>query len=297
MERPSPLMTLVDEAMASHPGDPDGSWQRLAADAPGLCADAAQPELEALLRGAEHIALGHLDDADALLALLPAVQARATPWPALSMPLARVRAAVALRRGQPAALQDLPPAEQVRAHANAALARVHRGDDAGALSLLERATDQAARHDGDPQATRALAALAHNLAAHLREAPARTPEATALMVEAATRSRAAWASVGGWLEIERADWHLAMCLAAAGQGEDALVHARATVAACEAHGADGFEFCFAWQALAEAALAAGQPALARQARDAMAARQAEVTDPGFAAYAAEQLASIDTRLG
>ena len=69
MEHPSPLMTLVDEAMASHPGNPTGSWQRLAAEAPARCADAAQPELEALLRGAEHIALGHLDDADALLAL------------------------------------------------------------------------------------------------------------------------------------------------------------------------------------------------------------------------------------
>jgi hypothetical protein len=297
MEHPSPLMTLVDEAMAKHPGDPAGSWRRLAHEAPARCEDAAQAELEALLRSAEHIALGHLDEADALLALLPAVQARTVTWPALSMPLARVRAAVALRHGQPAALSDLAPAEQVRAHANAALARAHRGDSAGALALLERATDQAAGHDDDPQSTRALAALAHNLAAHLREAPIRTAESIALMVEAATRSRAAWASVGGWLEIERADWHLAMCHATAGQGEDALVHARATVAACEAHGADGFEFCFAWQALAEAALAAGQPALARQARDAMAARQAEVTDPGFAAYAAEQLASIDTRLG
>ena len=137
MEHASPLMTLVDEAMASHPGDPVGSWQRLSTEAPARCGDAAQPELEALLRGAEHIALGHLDDADGLLALLPAVQSRAVTWPALAMPLARVHAAVALRRGQTVVLQDLPPAEQVRAHANAALARAHRGDIEGARALLE----------------------------------------------------------------------------------------------------------------------------------------------------------------
>ncbi len=296
MTAATPLSTRIDAAWAGHAADPEGHWRQLAADTPALCAGAQAADLDALLRVAEHLALAHRADPAGLLDWLPPLQAAAATWASLAAPLKRVQAAIALAQGRTPEWSDLVPAEQVRAHANAAIGRAVQGDCAGARALLEQATDCTGRHDGDPQAGRALAALAHNLAAHLREGPNRDAQATDLMIEAATRSRTAWTSVGGWLEIERADWHLAMCHAAAGQGEDALFHARATLAACEAHGADGFEFCFAWQALAEAALAAGQPELARQAREAMAARQAEVTDPGFAAYAAAQLAAIDARL-
>ena len=118
-----------------------------------------------------------------------------------------------------------------------------------------------------------------------------------LMVDAARRSRTAWAEVGGWLEIERADWHLAMCHAVAGQGPDALRHAQATLAACQAHGADDFEFCFAWQAMAWAALSGQDLAQARLARDEMAARAGLIADPDFADYAQAELARLSERLG
>jgi len=89
---------------------------------------------------------------------------------------------------------------------------------------------------------------------------------------------------------------VAMCAAAAGDGPRALGHARAGLAACGANRADDYEFCFAWQALALAALAAGDVALAREARDAMAERLSLLTDAGDQAYGADCLAQIDHQL-
>jgi hypothetical protein len=113
------------------------------------------------------------------------------------------------------------------------------------------------------------------------------------MLEAAQQSHGHWSRCGGWLEVERADWQLAMCAAAAHDGPLALGHARAGLAACGAYGADDYEFCFAWQALAMAALAAGESDLACEAREAMAYRLNLLPDAGDRAYGAKCLAQID----
>lgn len=292
------LAALTDEAMGLHGRDAHAAAGLLAREAPGLCDAAETGDLEALLRSVEHIGLGHLDDSDWVRQLAAPISRQLPRAPALATGLSRVEAALALAAGATPDLRVLPPAEQVRAHANAALACTRRPDFQATRRLLDLATTCAAQAEGDPQAQRAIAALAHNLAADLREGLQGPDEAAvALMLEAATRSRAAWAHAGGWLEVERADWHLALCFAAAGQGQEALHHARATLTACQAHRADDFELCFAWQAMALAALAAGEPDQARQARAEMARLATTLDDPGFAAYAAEQLALIDAQLG
>ena len=181
---------------------------------------------------------------------------------------------------------------------NPAQGRARLADMAGARRLLNLATARAAEADTDPPVRRAIAALANNLASDIRDtlkAPA-DPAAVALMLEAATRSRAAWAEAGGWLEVERADWLLAMCHASAGLGSEALRHAQATLAACQVHGGDDFEFCFAWQAMAFAALAAQDHSTAQQARAAMAEHAERLSDAGDQQYAREQLALIDAGL-
>ncbi|MBN8489683.1 MAG: hypothetical protein J0M20_18370, partial [Burkholderiales bacterium] len=66
--------------------------------------------------------------------------------------------------------------------------------------------------------------------------------------------------------------------------------------ACQAHGGDDFEVCFAWQAMAFAALAAQDRGAAQQARAAMAERAQRLTDPGDQQYARDQLALIDAGL-
>jgi len=292
----SPLDDLTGAAMAAHVRDAAGATARLLNEGPPLLAQAAGSDLEAFLRAAEHIALGHADDSPALQALLAAVGAQQARHPALAQPLLRAQAALALAADlHTDLLAGLPAPERVRAHYNAALARTRRRDFAAALQLVDAATAHAAPDDEPAQ--RAIAALTNNLASDLREylRPGDTAAAT-LMVEVAHRSHGHWTRCGGWLDVERADWQVAMCAAAAGDGPRALGHARAGLAACGANNADDYEFCFAWQALAVAALAAGEHELAREARDAMAQRLALLPDEGDRAYGTACLAQINHQL-
>jgi hypothetical protein len=284
--------------MAAHARDAQGTLARLMAGAPPLLAQASGGELDAFLRAAEHIALGHADDSAALCTLLDALAAQLPRHPALAQPLQRARAALALcAELHTPLLEGLPAAERVRAYYNAALAHVRRRDFDAARRLMDAATAQAAAAAGDDAAQRAIAAVTNNIAGDLREylAPGDTVAAT-LMLEAAQRAHDHWSRCGGWLEVERADWQLALCAAAAGDGPLALSHARAGLVACGAHQADDYEFCFAWQALALAALAAQDAELAREARDAMAQRLATLSDPGDRAYGQGCLDQIDRQL-
>lgn len=292
------LAQLTDRAFAIHAQDAAGAAALFDQGLPAVLALADSGALESALRAIEHIGIGHLADAAWVrrtMALVAPQQARA---PSLAVSMARGEAALALLEGLEPDLALLPPAECVRAHANPALGRARQGDIDGARRLLDLATARAAEADTDPPVRRAIAALANNLASDIRDtlvSPA-NPAAVALMLEAATRSRAAWTEVGGWLEVERADWLLAMCHASAGQGHEALRHAQATLAACQVHGGDDFEFCFAWQAMAFAALAAQERSAAQQARAAMAERAERLSDAGDQQYARDQLALIDAGL-
>lgn len=293
---PKSLDELTGAAMGLHARDTATALQRLLSEAPALLPQALGTDLEALVRTAEHIALGHADDSAALRTLLAAVASQQPRHPALAMALQRAQAALALAAtGHTTLLQDLPAAERVRGHYNAALARTRRRDFAGAQQLMDAAASHAP--DSDAMATRALAAVCNNIAADLREyLAAGDTAAAALMLDAAQRAHRHWSACGGWLEVERADWQLALCAAAAGDGPRALAHARAGLAACEANEADDYEFCFAWQALALAALAASDHALACEARESMAQRLNLLEDAGDQAYAAECLAAVDAQL-
>lgn len=293
----SPLSALTDAALRCHAHDPQAAADRLA-DALPLLAQADGGDIEAWLRAAEHVLLGHLARPAQLREWVTAAGTQWPRHPALGGSLQRIEAAMALAEGHDALLDGLDPAERVRAHYNALLACTRRGELGNARLLMELATARAALFEHDNAAQRALAALCNNTAADLREHfPASAPQAMALMIDAATRARVAWSRAGGWLEIERADWQLAMCLAYAGQGEDALVHAQAALRACEAEHADAFEVCFAWQAMAHAALAAHDLPQARHARAEMAARREHLTHADDQAELDRCLAWLDARLG
>lgn len=285
---------LADQAMTLHADDtPQAAALLEQAAALATEPTEAQADLNALLRACEHVLLGHLDDGARLVRLLDTLPSAA----------ARARAAIALAAGtvpEPLSWQDLAPAEQVRAHYNAALALSRRRDFAGMRTLMRAAEALAGGDDVAPQ--QAWAAVANNIAGDMRFYH-RAPDAphADLMLEAATLARQAWQRAGGWLQVERADWQLAMCAAAAGRGEAALEAARACLAACEAHAgestpeADDYEFCFAHQALALAALAAADAAQAQQARAQMAARIARLPEADRG-YAQQCLAEIDAAL-
>jgi hypothetical protein len=278
----SQLEDLTQQALEIHPEQP-AEAAALLREAAGVLDEGDAAQRDAWLRAAEHILLGHLADSEGLAALLPPDATRA-------------RVAIALAAGRSPDWQDLAPADQIRAHYNAALARTRSRDFAGQGALLRAAQALAEAPGDDAAAQQAWAAVANNVAADLRYyfKPG-DGEAAAAMLEAAQLARSAWQRAGGWLQIERADWQLAMCAAAAGEGALALQAAQSGLQACEANGADDYEFCFAYQALGLAALAAGDLPQARRSRELMAERVALVT-ADFRDYAERCLAELDARL-
>lgn len=282
------MQTLLKKALDEHADQPAQAAATLA-QAQALLSGASEAELLELLRVAEHVLLGHLADGSALRGLLLTLPDRAGLRPARQ----RAEAALALaEQGVAPDWQDLAPAERVRAHYNAALARTRSRDFDAARRLLGLAQAEAAGFAEDAAAQKALAALANNLAGDLRYYHRPGDEGQdALMLDAAQLARAVWARAGGWLETERADWQLALCAAAAGKPALALAHARDCLRLCEAQEADAFERFFAHEALARAHHAAGEPALARQACERMAALLAQLP-PEDQAYAGKTLADL-----
>lgn len=252
-------------------------------------------DAEAFIRMLQHVLLGHLDDAAALHKALDRLQSITGDDAVLRGAIARGRLALALvdDLGTPSTLE---PAERVRALYDAALAHTRRRQW---VAVNDRLAAAGALAERDAAAQRAYAAMANNIAAHLRDGlatgePADNPRVRA-MLDAATRVRQAWTRAGGWLEAERAEYQLARCHAAAGQGQEAVAHAQDCLALCVANAADAFECFFAYEALAHAQACAGQPGLARQARDAMADGLQQMDDASRA-FAAPCLAQVDALL-
>jgi hypothetical protein len=279
----TPLRTWLDQAQDSHAEQPVVVAAALAARAATLPADADGAEAIQL---AEHLMLGHLADAVGLQAFIDrlpaALHADEATAPAVQRAAWALAHLVHLARPDLPDLPDqpdlpdlpdlpdqpdLPEAARWRALQNVVLALASQGrsEAAGALLLADEAEAAAA---GASAAGKAYAASANNVAAHLCAGPRGDNARDALMLSAAQLSRRAWASAGTWLHAERAEYRLALCHVALGQGEAALVHARLCLAVCEAQSADAVEQFFALEALVLAHHAAGQlvPALAASAR-------------------------------
>ena len=122
--------------------------------------------------------------------------------------------------------------------------------------LLEAEADVAPLPDSDA-GVRALAANSNNLAVTLQELKPLPPAQRALMLRAAQIARQQWQRAGGWLEVERAEYRLALCWLAAGDAAQALQHARQCEAVVRAQGEPPLELFFAAEAVALAARALG----------------------------------------
>ena len=90
---------------------------------------------------------------------------------------------------------------------------------------------------------------------------------TELMLLAAKTGRRYWEVAGTWLEVERAEYRLAMSLLAAGHPKAALVQAKLCVAICEDHGVIPYDHFFGWVATATASYRSGDPLNAKLAYD------------------------------
>jgi len=183
----------------------------------------------------------------------------------------------------------------VRAHGSAANGAAARGDIDQARALLHDACDVVGE-DGDAEAVKALAAIANNLASQLLDA-GRDAAADTLMMEAAELAQRRWHQAGTWLNAQRADYLLARCAAASGDGARALRHAAACLSLCTAHGAGAHELFFAHEALGRASIAAGRGAGAHEAVARMRALLDDIADADTRAYARSALDKLLATLG
>ena len=289
------LASLLDQAEAAHADQPAATASALLAQAGSLPADADGARA---LRLAEHVALAHLHDTGPLAALLAAVPPALAQAEATAATLQRLHWSLAMVSGT--ATAALPPdTQRWRALQNVVLALAAQRRWADAAALLA-ADEEAARADGPGEAGRAYASSANNVAAELQTSgpPAGAPrdaDYDALMLQAATIARRAWGHAGTWQNAERAEYRLALCHAAAGQGAVAQHHARLCLAGCEAAGAeaDAVEHFFAHEALARAHQAAGDADGAAAARLRMQALLPQIdTTDGMRAWCADVLATL-----
>jgi len=243
----------------------------------------------------EHVVVSHLGDADAMARWIDRLAPLALEHPQAQPALARARFAVDLLRGE--AVDDLSHGRTalIRAHGNAANGAAARGAFDHARALLHGAADLVPA-DGDTEAVKALAAAANNLASQLLDG-SRGVHADALMMEAAELAQRRWHQAGTWKNAERADYLLAQCAAAIGDGARALRHANACLSLCTAHGADAFELFFAQEALGKASLAAGNRASARDALARMRELLEGIDDEANRAYARAVLDKAQAALG
>ncbi len=244
-------------AWAEHADAPDAVAQRLRTDTP---APTTAAQISALARLVVHLLgehLGRFEDGRWRLAALEGHPLARDP--AARSELRVGRAALSLAQGVAAPMADFAPAEAVRAQSSAAAICVGRGQSDRALALIAAARQRLADL---PEATaadhRPLAVACNNMAWELHDrGAARSAAETAAMLDIAAASRTHWSRAGTWLEIERADYGLALANLSAGRLDEALRHAAQCVAACIAHDAPPFEHFFGHEALARVQHARG----------------------------------------
>jgi len=280
----TPVADLIEQA-----------WNEHTADAAAVAAqlDAARPLLQTepeqivpFIQISEHVLLGHLGDVVAMERWCAQLTSIAAARPDAQPSLERLRLAMNLMRGGVAPTGLAPPLA-VRAHGTAINGLAAQGDLAHARELLASASSLA-RNAGDADSIKALAATFNNLASQLLDGP-RDDAADALMLEAARLSRSTWSEVGNWLNLERADYLLALCAAKVGDGPQAVSHARSCLALCDANDADAFERFFAHQALGEALRVRGDRGGVQEALGVMQALIGRIADEADRAYAQSAL--------
>lgn len=160
--------------------------------------------------------------------------------------------------------------DQVRILATAASALNGQKETARSADLFQRALAQAADlSDPKDPAHRALAATGNNLACSLEENPSRTPAETQLMIKAAHAARTHWEIAGTWLEVERAEYRLAISYLKAGRFHDATTHAKRCLDVVTVNQGPALEYFFAYEVRAQIARTEGQKVDCDQAVTAM----------------------------
>lgn len=259
---------MIGKLWAQHASDPEGVF-KLCEE--GLAQVASAADGTALAQITTHVAGEHLGRWQDGIALLTKIRDRGLA-PAGSPDddvILRNVASLALCAGDGAAASRFTKAtDQVRVLSVAASALAGQKRTTEAVQRLQEALALASYGPGpDDPAARSLAITGNNLAYGLEEQPSRTAEETALMILAARTARKYWEVSGTWLEVERAEYRLAMTMIAAGDPQAALEHAKLCVDICEDNAAVPYEHFYGREALSRAHKAAGDVIFAKIVRD------------------------------
>lgn len=250
---------FLQQAWADHAAQPEAVALRLRTGTP---APALASQLNALVQLVVHLCgehLGAFDDGRwRLLALQSHPLADATTQSALRVAVA----ALTLAERGTADRQGFSLAELIRSEGAAASISVGRKNTQRAMALLRAARKRLA---GAPQASaaahRPLAIACNNMLWELHErGAARSAADTAAMLDVAAACRLHWSQAGTWLEVERADYGLALAHLSAGLHSQAVGFALQCLEACAAHDAPPYELFFAHEALARTRHASGDAA-------------------------------------
>lgn len=262
------LDAFLDQAWSDHADHAPAVAARLPESLPLVADDDGVMRLAALTH---HVLGEHLGRWPEGLAFLAQLAERGAHGAGGAASLARCEASLRLCAGLADERAAMTASDQCRVSAMAA-GNLAAFDTARSAQLLE---DALARAGGLPDAdpgVRALAANSNGIAASLQELAPLGPAQRELMLRAAQAARTQWERAGTWLEVERAEYRLALCWLAAGDAATALEHAQRCDAIVREHGAPPLELFFAAEALALPALALGDGA--SHASAAATARQA-----------------------
>lgn len=287
---------FIDSSWTDHATDADAVFSRLPE---GLRLAETGSDLGSLSQLAAHVAGEHLGRWHDGIAFLKQCQGSSLVQPQTPeyFQIARNIAILAFCNGDTSHVRIGSPSDKIRILAPAAAAFVGQKRTEDAMKTLKAAL-YLASYGPDKQdfAARALAISGNNIATQIEELPTRTNADRALMIAAAETARHYWEVAGTWIEVERAEYRLAMTFIAAGDATRALKHASLCHDICEDNNAVPYEKFYAHEGLVKAQLAASQPAIARLERD-QAAALVERMKEDVQAECREALTNLDRLLG
>lgn len=282
----------IGQAWADHAHDSPA----VAAQLPELAALATtEPQLERVIGLAMHVHGVHLADWAGGRATLEELRRHAAYRDESSsgQSVRRGLAALTLSADAAAEPEGLSASDAVRVHAMAAENLLDH--DAVRSAELFRQALALAERSGLPDTDamhRTLGITANSLACTLEEKPTRSADERALMIRAAQAARHHWERAGTWLNVERAEYRLAMTWLQAGDLARARQHAQTCLEIIAANEGAALEQLFGWEALGRVERAAGNAtghahalAKARAAFDALAPG-----DQGWCRESIDQLA-------
>ena len=262
---PTTFESFNRKAWADHGDDAKGVAERL----PQILELVAKPaDAAPAARLIAHVMGEHLGEWNIGVSLLSELRenAHCRSCPDASMSIQRAIAALDVASGRVRSTEldeSLSSEDRVLVLSLAASMLSAHGEICQASGLFAESITLASDLSPSSPVHRSLAVTGNNLACALEEKAKLTPEEEELMLLAARTARTEWEIAGGWLEVERAEYRLAMSSLKAGRVGEALDHGRKCLAIVEANGRLALEAFFAWEAIARAA-AAGSYEAARE---------------------------------